>query len=223
MELWNLYFWLYLFPTAFAAQYPFYLADKLSLLQTDLDNNYRLPTTQVPSGYIISLTVPESVFLGTSTEFSGTTEISFSVTNETNKILLHAPGVISESAIRFSQPGGPSDNIVVSKTTFNETTEILTITLQQNLIAYITYVVTMNYTAELDTKEMKGFYRSTYVDENNVVQHLVTTQFQPTHARKAFPCFDEPSFKSSFKLSVSHPVGTTAYFNAADLSEISQG
>lgn len=37
--------------------------------------------------------------------------------------------------------------------------------------------------------DMYGFYRSYYV-ENGKKVWMATTQFQPDHARRAFPCFD---------------------------------
>jgi aminopeptidase N len=34
---------------------------------------------------------------------------------------------------------------------------------------------------------------------------MVATHFQPISARSVFPCFDEPQFKTSFKISVARP------------------
>lgn len=52
---------------------------------------------------------------------------------------------------------------------------------------------------------MEGFYRSSYIDNNETVW-LGTTQFQPTHARSVFPCFDEPHYKANFSLDFNIPV-----------------
>jgi aminopeptidase N len=55
------------------------------------------------------------------------------------------------------------------------------------------------------TDKMSGFYRSYYY-ENGMKVWLGTTQFQQTDSRKAFPSFDEPGFKSTYRLKIDHPV-----------------
>ena len=49
---------------------------------------------------------------------------------------------------------------------------------------------------------LRGFYMSSYIDEKGESHKIGTTQFERTDARRAFPCFDEPEFKSVFSLSL---------------------
>lgn len=46
-----------------------------------------------------------------------------------------------------------------------------------------------------------GFYRSNYTAKG-VRKSILTTQFEPTGARLAFPCFDEPAMKAVFEVSL---------------------
>lgn len=50
-----------------------------------------------------------------------------------------------------------------------------------------------------------GFYKSVYKNKNGDEVPIATSKFQPTDARKAFPCFDEPSFKSTFTVTLVRP------------------
>jgi len=55
------------------------------------------------------------------------------------------------------------------------------------------------------TKGITGFYKSVYTNAKGEKVSIATSKFQPTYARKAFPCFDEPSFKSTFSVTLVRP------------------
>lgn len=63
------------------------------------------------------------------------------------------------------------------------------------------YQLTMHFSGILNDV-MAGLYRSSYVNLQNQTVTMATTQFEPTDARRAFPCFDEPALKATFQLSV---------------------
>ncbi|MEM9036474.1 MAG: M1 family metallopeptidase [Actinomycetota bacterium] len=58
--------------------------------------------------------------------------------------------------------------------------------------------------------QLRGFYRSTWTDDDGAEHVLATTQFESTNARRAFPCFDEPDRKAVFGVSIAVPVGLQA-------------
>ncbi|KAL7676119.1 hypothetical protein ACOME3_002376 [Neoechinorhynchus agilis] len=70
-----------------------------------------------------------------------------------------------------------------------------------------------NYTLDIEfsgllNDKMHGFYRSTYQREGKQYT-LASTQFEPAYARKAFPCWDEPSFKATFDVTIEAPKDLT--------------
>ncbi len=65
------------------------------------------------------------------------------------------------------------------------------------------------------TDKLKGFYLSKYKHQGKE-KHIATTQFEPTDARRAFPCFDEPAQKAVFEVSLKTPKNLTAISNTIE-------
>ncbi|XP_009578502.1 PREDICTED: endoplasmic reticulum aminopeptidase 1, partial [Fulmarus glacialis] len=63
------------------------------------------------------------------------------------------------------------------------------------------YTLVVQYLANL-SESFHGFYKSTYRTQEGELRVLAATQFEPTAARMAFPCFDEPAFKARFSIKI---------------------
>ncbi|NXA49531.1 ERAP2 aminopeptidase, partial [Nothocercus julius] len=63
------------------------------------------------------------------------------------------------------------------------------------------YFLSINYIANL-SDGFYGFYKSTYKTWDGQTRLLASTHFEPTSARMAFPCFDEPSYKANYTLRI---------------------
>ncbi|KAK2686633.1 hypothetical protein QWA68_015259 [Fusarium oxysporum] len=71
------------------------------------------------------------------------------------------------------------------------------------------------------SNDMAGFYRSQYrsvidsefLSSHGGLQYMLSTQFEPCDARRAFPCFDEPRLKATFQLVIEVPKGLKALSN----------
>ncbi len=87
-------------------------------------------------------------------------------------------------------------------------------------IAAGTTTLAIEFAGILNDK-LRGFYRSTYVDDDGVQQVIATTQMQSTDCRRAFPCWDEPEFKAVFGVTLDIADGLTAISNGPELERSS--
>ena len=71
--------------------------------------------------------------------------------------------------------------------------------------------------------QLRGFYRSHYTDIDGNERQLATTQFEATDARRAFPCWDEPSLKATFALTLVVDSELAAISNMPIAEETAEG
>jgi puromycin-sensitive aminopeptidase len=174
----------------------------LALLQLSL-GAYRLPEGIRPQRYELNLTV-----LPAKGTFSGGEAIAVTVAAPTRTIDLHAVDLFVTQAM--VEQGGKS---VPAQITPVAREEVVTLTLPAELKPGAA-VVRLSFTAKL-----RDDLRGLYLAKSKSGEPFAFTQFEPTDARRAFPCFDEPAFKATYRLTVTVPQGLTAVSNGPQLSE----
>ncbi|XP_033168800.1 aminopeptidase N [Drosophila mauritiana] len=137
--------------------------------------------------------------------FGGTVVIDLRSERSTKKIVLnsHDLAIGKRRAVTLSAKNGNS--VPVSSIEMDIKLSRLTVSLKRPLKVNVTYSMRVAFTSVLRS-DHTGFYSSNYVDHNTTLtQWLAATQFEPNHAREAFPCFDDPIFRTPFKINLAHP------------------
>ena len=166
----------------------------------------RLPHTAVPQHYTLALT-PD---LKAAT-FAGTESIDLLLSEPSSTITLNA------AEITFKQVTAESKGqTVTAKVTEDEAKQQATFTFDKPLPAG-RVMLHIDYTGILNG-QLRGFYLSKTEKRNYAV-----TQFEPTDARRAFPCFDEPAMKATFDVSLTVDKGDTAISNTNVISDTAAG
>lgn len=81
------------------------------------------------------------------------------------------------------------------------------------------YSLKLNFNGSL-TDRIVGFYQSSYLDKKtNETRWMATSKFEPTFARQAFPCFDEPAMKAFFEVTLVHPTDG-GYHALSNMNEV---
>jgi alanyl aminopeptidase len=153
----------------------------------------RLPAGVHPTGYQVFLDIdPEQP------TFRGVVHIDLQIDQPTRLLWLHGQGLDVKSAEigslharSFAAPGG-----------------FLGLALSGELPAGKT-ALEIGFEGKLDSVRSQGIYRVKEPDG----RWYVYTFFEPVDARRAFPCFDEPSFKVPWKLAIRTPASNVAAAN----------
>jgi puromycin-sensitive aminopeptidase len=172
----------------------------------DEPNPYRLDRRAVPSHYAI--TIRPDVAAGT---FTGSVVIDLDVAGTTDELVCNAADLIIDEAW-VTDAAGARQDLTVS---FDADAERVTFTPVSALDAGAVRLHA-RFTGSL-LGRLAGIYLSHWIDAEGTDHPLVVTQLQATDARRAFPCWDEPSFKATFALTLVVPGEHLAVANTAEV------
>jgi puromycin-sensitive aminopeptidase len=163
----------------------------------------------MPSHYDIELDLDLETFT-----FAGSVGIDIEVVEETGSIVLNAAEVDIKSA-RIS------NDVDIEEITYDDEKEMARLVFASPLSPG-SYRLEIEHSGVIND-QLRGLYRSTYRDADGVEHVLATSQCQATDARRIFPCWDEPDFKTTYQATMTVAGGLEAYSNTAELERTPVG
>src|SRR3954464_15973261 len=174
----------------------------LTLLAALPASAQRLPGGVTPEHYDLAFVVDL-----VHERFDGTETIRVNVAAPTTRIVLNAVDIdFREVTI------GAGATAQKATVTSDSTAQTATFTVPRPVPAG-THDIHVRYGGSLNS-QLRGFYIS-----KTKLRKYAVTQFESTDARRAFPSFDEPSFKATFSLTVTVDRGDIAISNGKVLSD----
>jgi puromycin-sensitive aminopeptidase len=170
---------------------------------------YRLPRTVEPVSYRLELTPDLEA-----AAFAGFVEIDVRVLEQTDRVVLNSAELDIEAASVVPLAG----DAVEASTSLDEAAERLVLTLPVPL-AKGDATVRLAFSGTLNDK-LRGFYRSSFTDDQGRARTIATTQMEATDARRAFPCWDEPDRKATFEVTLVVDPDLAAYSNSPIVEEV---
>ena len=161
----------------------------------------KLPKDVVPVEYALHL-VPDLASL----RFKGDVNIAIDVRQPTRRIVLNARNLRIESAA-LQRPGQAPRALLPQLDAERQT---LSFALARPL-APGRYQLAIAYSGVIN-REVQGLYHDDYATPAGT-KRLLATEHEPASARLLLPCWDEPVFRATFRLSADVPAGFKAFSN----------
>ncbi|MFZ0890483.1 MAG: M1 family metallopeptidase, partial [Candidatus Binataceae bacterium] len=150
--------------------------------------DYRLPATVTPERYDLKLTPDLKAFT-----FVGEETVAIKVNQKTSEILLNALELEIDS-VGVERAG----RTIIGSAQLLPERERARLEFKEP-IEPGDWKLRIGFRGILNDK-LHGFYRSQYKDDAGKTHIVASTQFEATDARRAFPCWDEPALKASYKV-----------------------
>ncbi|XP_068911741.1 glutamyl aminopeptidase isoform X1 [Tenebrio molitor] len=178
-------------------------------------SKYRLPTSAVPTKYDLYL-FPD-LLTGL---FRGKVTAMTNIQETTNEIVMHSNQLnINEVFVNDNLGSFEVDQqyelLTVRKTDGSE--------FSQGSVVNIT----VDFDGDMKNR-IVGLYTSSYTNAVGDVRYMATSKFEPTYARQAYPCFDEPNLKATYKVHLLKPkdseyIALSNYPQEPDEEEVPEG
>jgi glutamyl aminopeptidase len=150
--------------------------------------------------------------------FAGAVNISINITQVTSYLLVH----ILDLNISNTQVWKTNGSLIDIKQTFAyETNHYWVVDLIKPVYAGSSLTLHLKFTGSLINEGKQGFFKGSYKNTLTGQQSwFVTSMFKPAYARRAFPCFDEPRYRSTFTIRTQHWSNFTAISNMPTQKEV---
>ncbi|XP_072035872.1 aminopeptidase N-like isoform X2 [Amphiura filiformis] len=174
-------------------------------------NNIRLPKTLTPLKYNLHIRTDLTNFT-----FNGTIDIFIKCIKNTEVVLIHSTQLeipLHTVTIHPENMHHEKDRLHLKRDPwFHEEHQYLVVELKTPLKAGSVYKFSAMFSAPLLHDYNAGYYRTPY-DTATGERWNAATLTALTLARRVFPCFDEPSFKANFTLTLDHEPNYVAIAN----------
>ncbi|XP_071050027.1 aminopeptidase N-like [Onthophagus taurus] len=166
---------------------------------TKQSNGIRLPKSIKPISY--DITLEPALNLNTNNPaFKGSAAIKIVVVENTINLTLHAEKLsIDDNAVKVTDTFG--NLVLINYVSRNEESNFFIITMDKKMLKDKKYVIIFTKYIGTLQNDIDGLFFGKYT-ENNQEKTFIASQFEPSAARKAFPCFDEPEYKATFNISI---------------------
>ncbi len=170
-----------------------------------MNDQYRLPSNVTPRHYALRI-APDLE----SETFSGSVAIEVEIGERSSEIVMNSEALVI-SDVTVAVPGADP---VAAEFTLDQELQRLTV---KGDFAAGEAIVSCSFSGAFD-ENLVGFYLSRFTADDGTARKIATTQFEATHARKAFPCWDEPIWKATFDIQLVIDAAHEGIANSAETS-----
>ncbi|KAI0294885.1 leucyl aminopeptidase [Multifurca ochricompacta] len=171
-------------------------------------DHYRLPTDLLPRHY--ALTIRTDLV---KEKFTGFVKIDLDVRKATKVVAFNAAAELKLGPASLVLDSSASV-FTPTETNFDAATQRASLTFAEELPAGAKVTLYIGFETQLKDS-MTGYYKSTW--DKGI---YALTQFEPTDARRALPCWDEPLYKATFSVTLISRKDTVSLSNMPERADV---